>query len=152
MNLTAYLKANGVEHEFVEKASTHHAEEASRASGIPITSIAKTIVFVDAEKRPVIGVVRGDRMISRHKLEACSGRRKLRIAPDELAEKQTGYPTGGIPPLGHRRRIPVFVDVEVAAMADVWCGGGTRTQLVHLQTADIVRLTDAHACDISIPV
>jgi Cys-tRNA(Pro) deacylase len=150
MNLAAYLKANKAPHEFIEKSATHHAGEASRASGIPIANIAKTIVFIDPEEHPVIGVVRGDRMVSRHKLEACSGLHKLRIAPDEYAEKTTGYPTGGIPPVGHRRRLPVYIDLEVAGMADVWCGGGTRTRLVHLQTSDITRLAGARACDISV--
>ena len=115
MNLAAYLKANKAQHEFIEKSATHHADEASRASGIPIANIAKTIVFIDPEEHPVIGVVRGDRMVSRHKLEACSGLHKLRIAPDEYAEKVTGYPTGGIPPVGHRRRLPVYIDPVVAA-------------------------------------
>ncbi|HHE41617.1 MAG TPA: YbaK/EbsC family protein [Dehalococcoidia bacterium] len=151
MNLAAYLKANSARHQFIEKPTTHHADEASRASGIPITNIAKTIVFVDPEERPVIAVVRGDRMVSRHKLEACSGMHKLRIASDTLAEKVTGYPTGGIPPVGHRRRSPVFLDTEIASLGTVWCGGGTRTRLVNLATADIVRLAGATTCDISVP-
>ncbi|MFW6102677.1 MAG: aminoacyl-tRNA deacylase [Chloroflexota bacterium] len=151
MNLAAYLKANGAAHDFIEKSVTHHADEASRASGIPITQIAKTIVFVDPHEKPVIGIVRGDMMVSRHKLESCSGLHKLRIAPDMLAEKVTGYPTGGIPPVGHRRRVMVLLDAHLAELDEVWCGGGTRTRLVKLKTADIVRLADAATCDIAVP-
>ena len=150
MNLTAYLKANHAEFESIEKTSTHHASEAASASGIPLHEIAKTIVFLDDEARPVVGVVRADHMISRHKLESCSGSRRLRIAPDEIAEKTTGFPTGGIPPVGHRKRTAVYVDREVMQLQRVWCGGGTRTRLVRLRTEDIIRLSGAQACDIAI--
>ena len=151
MNLAAYLKANRAPYEFIEKAVTHHADEAARTSGIPVTQIAKTIVFVDPNEKAVIGIVRGDMMVSRHKLESCSGLRKLRIAPDTLAEKITGYPTGGIPPVGHRRRVPVLLDAQLAGMNAIWCGGGTRTRLVKLTTDDIVRLAGATTCDIAVP-
>jgi len=150
MNLTAYLKANHAEFEFIEKTSTHHASEAARASGLSLHEIAKTIVFMEDDGRPVVGVVRGDHMVSRHKLESCSGSRRLRIAPDDVAEKATGFPTGGIPPVGHRKRIAVYVDREVLLQEHIWCGGGTRTRLVRLRTEDIVRLSGAHACDIAI--
>ena len=150
MNLTAYLKANKVEFEFVEKSTTHHATDASRASGIPLDRMVKTIVFVDSHDKTVVGVVRGDCKVSRHKLEVSSGLRKLQIASDEAAEKATGFPTGGIPPVGHKKRLPVYVDNLVMEAESVWCGGGTRTRLVHLKTADIMRLTAATACDIAI--
>jgi Cys-tRNA(Pro) deacylase len=150
VNLTAYLKANKAEFEFIEKATTHHAVDASRESGIPLDRIVKTIVFVDSEEKPLVAVVRADCMVSRHKLELCSGTRKLQIASDAAAERATGFPTGGIPPVGHRKRLPVYVDNRVLELDAVWCGGGTRTRLVHLTTADIIRLSGAEACDIAI--
>lgn len=150
MNLTAYLKSNKAEHEFVEKASTHHADEAARATGISLENIAKTIVFVGEGQSLVVGVVLGMQMVSRHKLEGCSGIRKLHVAPDADAEKATGYPTGGIPPVGHRRKLPVYIDPAVNNLEWIWCGGGTRTRLVRLKVADIKRLSAGRICDIAI--
>ena len=150
MNLTAYLKANKADFEFIEKSTTHHATDASRTSGIPLHGIVKTIVFVDSEEKPVVGVVRADCKVSRHKLESCSGLRKLQIASDEAAERSTGFPTGGIPPVGHKKRLQVYVDNRVLEAESVWCGGGTRTRLVRLKTADIVRLTGGTAADIAV--
>jgi Cys-tRNA(Pro) deacylase len=151
MNLTGYLKANGAEFEFLEKATTHHASDASRLSGIPIEQIAKTIVFTGDQGANVVAVVLGHHMVSRHKLEACSGIRKAEVAIDTVAEKATGFPTGGIPPVGHRRRMPVYIDEHVGRLEHVWCGGGVRTRLVRLSVADIVRLSGAKVCDIAIP-
>ncbi len=151
MNLTAYLKANKADFEFLEKANTHHAADASRASGIPVEQIAKTIVFADDQGRLIVAVVTADNMVSRHKLESCSHLRKVDVASDEVAEKATGFPTGGIPPVGHRRQLPVYLDQRVNQLEHVWCGGGARTRLVRLRVADILRLSNAHVCDIAIP-
>ena len=89
-------------------------------------------------------------MVSRHKLAEVAGVRRLEVAPDVIAEKATGFPTGGIPPVGHRRRLPVFIDQHVASLEHVWCGGGVRTRLVRLKPDDILRLSGGTVCDIAV--
>ena len=150
MNLTAFLIKNGVEFEFLRRKSTRHAVEASRATGIALDNIVKTIVFVDQDSNPLIAIIRADRNVSRHKLQSCSGSKSVRLASEETAERVTGYPTGGIPPMGHRKKLPVFLDEEALAHQYVWCGGGTRTRLVKLMTQDIIRLSNPKICDISV--
>ena len=149
-NLTGFLVASKVEFEFLEKKVTHHAGEASAASGISLSELVKTIVFLDQNSKPLIAVVLGEQTVSRHNLQECSKLKEVRIAPDDIAEAMTGYPTGGIPPVGHRRRIPVFVDKTVAAREYVWAGGGSRIKLVKLKPVDIIRLSNATVCDIVI--
>jgi Cys-tRNA(Pro) deacylase len=149
-NLTGFLVASKVEFEFLEKKVTHHVHEASLASGISTSELVKTIVFLNQDSRPLIAVVLGDQNVSRHKLQELSKSKDVRVAPDEIAESMTGYPTGGIPPVGHRRRIPVYIDNRVMARQHVWAGGGCRTKLVKLKTADIARLSNATIEDIVI--
>ena len=149
MNLTAFLVSNKIDFKFVEKRATHHAQEASQATGVALQEIVKTIVFVDQDSRPMIAVVRGNHNVSRHKLERCSNSRSVKLASDDVAEEATGYPTGGIPPVGHKNRLPVFLDRETMNCEHVWCGGGARSKLVRLRTEDIVKLSGATVCDIS---
>jgi Cys-tRNA(Pro) deacylase len=151
MNLDGYLVSQGVYFEFLKKRSTHHAEEASKASGIPLNEIIKSLVFIAQDERPLLAVVPGNANVSRHKLERCSGSKSVRLAPDEIARAATGYPTGGIPPVGHKKKIPVFIDPRIMQQEYVWCGGGARSKLVRLKTADILRLTSAAVCDLSTP-
>jgi Cys-tRNA(Pro)/Cys-tRNA(Cys) deacylase len=73
----------------------------------------------------------------------------VRLAPDAAAQAATGYPTGGIPPVGHKRKIPVYIDRRVRENDYVWCGGGARSKLVRLKSSDIVRLTGARIYDLS---
>ena len=149
MNLAAFLVSNKVDFKFLKKRPTHHAAEASRASGVALSEIVKTIVFVDQDSKPMIAVVTGDCNISRHKLQDWAKSKSVRIAPDDVARAATGYPTGGIPPVGHKKELPVFIDERVVRHEYVWCGGGARSKLVRLRSADIVRLTSAVVCNIS---
>jgi len=149
MNLAAFLVSNKVDFEFLRKRPTRHALEASRASGVTLHEIVKTIVFVDQDSKPMIAVVRADRNVGRHKLEQCSSSKSVRLASNDMAEAVTGYPAGGIPPVGHRNRLPVFLDEEIMSHECVWCGGGARSKLVRLRTEDIVKLSAATVCDIS---
>jgi Cys-tRNA(Pro) deacylase len=150
MNLTAFLIRNKVYFDFLEKKSTQRALQASQVSGVPLSEIIKTIVFVDQEAKPMIAVVQGDRNVSRHKLEHCSNSKSVRLASDDAAKAATGYPPGGIPPVGHKKKLPVFLDEGVMGHEYVWCGGGARSKLVRLKTEDIVKLSAATVCDISI--
>jgi len=150
MNLAAFLVSKKVEFEFLEKRATHHAAEAAEASGVPLSEIVKSLVFVDQGDRPLLAVVLADTDVSRHKLEHCSGSKSVRLASDAAATAATGYPTGGIPPVGHKKRIPVYIDRRVMLRDYVWCGGGARSKLVKLKTADIARLTAATVGDLAI--
>ncbi len=150
MNLAGFLTGKKVYFEFLEKRSTRHASEASRASGIPLSEIIKTLVFVDQSEKPLIAIVRGDQDVSRHKLGNCSGSKSVHLAPDEVAMAVTGYPTGGIPPVGHRKKASVFLDEAVMGQEYVWCGGGARSKLVRLRTEDILELSGATIGRISV--
>lgn len=147
-NLAGFLVANKVQFEFLEKKVTHHVHEASLTTGIKLSDLVKTIVFLDQDSKPLIAVVLGDQNISRHRLQECSKSKSVRLAPDDVAQAFTGYPTGGIPPVGHKRRIPVFIDKKVMTHEYVWAGGGCRTKLVKLRTEDIVRLSGATVGDL----
>ena len=149
MNLTVFLRQNKIEFEFLEKKSTHHALEASRITDIPLDKIVKTLVFINQDSMPLIAIVRADSNVSRHELESCSHSKSVKLASDEAAEKVTGYPTGGIPPVGHKKRLPVYLDRQVLNSEYVWCGGGVRTKLVKLKVQDITRLVAPQICDIS---
>lgn len=149
MNLVAFLRQNRIDFEFIEKRSTHHASEASQATDIPLSKIIKTLVFVDQDSKPLVAIVRADCTVSRHKLESCSGSRSVRIASNELAERVTGYPTGGIPPVGHKKKLRVHVDSQILENEYIWCGGGSRTKLIRLKVSDVIRLLSPQLCDIS---
>jgi Cys-tRNA(Pro)/Cys-tRNA(Cys) deacylase len=67
------------------------------------------------------------------------------------AERATGYVTGGISPLGHRRRIPVVIDSSALGFSTVYCSAGRRGLELALAPADLVRAAGAVVAPIAAP-
>ena len=150
MNFKAYLLRAEIDFEFFEKKETHTAEAAAKSLGVPLSKIVKSIVFVDENKLPLLAIVRGDQHVSRKKLQQVFNLKKAKIASQKIAEHTTGYPTGGIPPIGHRNPLRTVIDPLVLENEFIWAGGGTRKKMVKLNTADILRLSEALVKDISV--
>lgn len=150
MNLKAYLIRSGVEFEFFEKKETHTAEAAAKSLEVPLEKIVKSIVFVDENRFPLLAVVRGDQHVSRKKLQRVFNLKKAKTASPKIAEQTTGYPTGGIPPIGHRNPLRTVIDPLVLENEFILAGGGTRKKMVKLKTTDILRLSKAFVKDITV--
>jgi Cys-tRNA(Pro) deacylase len=150
MNLKAYLIRAGVEFESFEKKESHTAEAAAKSLGVPLNKIVKSIVFVDENKLPLLAIVQGDQHVSRKKLQRVFNLKKAKTASPKIAEQITGYPTGGIPPIGHKNLLRTVIDPLVLENEFIWAGGGTRKKMVKLKPTDILRLSKAFVKDITV--
>ena len=121
----------------VEKAELRRSDEGPAAAKAPlavistpnVTSIAdvaallkespkklvKTLVYV-ADGKPVVACVRGDRDLNELKLKALLKADALELASDALVVEATGAKVGYAGPHGVVRKIPVYADLEVAAI------------------------------------
>jgi len=83
--------------------------------GAPAATLIKTIIYVSDDNQPLMALVRGDRAVSDGKLRALAGVGPLRLAADAVVREVTGAEVGFAG--AHGRRVPVFADAEVAAIA-----------------------------------
>jgi prolyl-tRNA editing enzyme YbaK/EbsC (Cys-tRNA(Pro) deacylase) len=97
--------------------STRTADEAAAAVGCQVGQIVKSLVFVRGQE-PVMVLCAGDRRVDANRLG-------LRAARAEQAREATGYAIGGIPPLGHDRRLDTLIDASLQRFDTVWCAAGT---------------------------
>jgi Cys-tRNA(Pro)/Cys-tRNA(Cys) deacylase len=65
------------------------------------------------------------------------------MAEPSDAERATGYVVGGISPLGHRKRLPVFLDESMQGRPTVMVSAGRRGLELELPPADLARLAGA---------
>lgn len=146
--LKHYLKKKGIDAEFFEfPESTVAAENSSKAMGVPIGAVVKTMVFTDG-KAPVIAILQGSRRVDARKLSIAAGK-EVRIAKAREVEAMTNFKVGEVPPIGHPAGMVVFVDSPVAGMEYVVAGGGSTHTLLKIKSADIVSLSSASIADIS---
>jgi Cys-tRNA(Pro)/Cys-tRNA(Cys) deacylase len=77
--------------------------------------------------------------------------KRARLADPKLAERTTGYVTGGIRPLGQRKRLPTLVDGSALGFDTVFVSGGRRGLEIELAPTDLVELTGAETRSITRP-
>ena len=61
----------------------------------------------------------------------------------------TGYPAGGVAPLGLPASIPVIVDAATAQLTVAYGGGGQEHVLLRVRVSDVIRCNNALIADIT---
>ena len=69
--------------------------------------------------------------------------KRAAMAQKHDAERATGYVSGGISPLGGRRRLPTHVDESALAHETILVSAGRRGLQIELDPRNLVRLTNA---------
>jgi len=69
--------------------------------------------------------------------------KRTRMADRTQAERATGYVSGGISPLGQRKRLPTHLDASALDHPTIFVSAGRRGLEIELDPADLVRLTGA---------
>lgn len=103
---------------------TRTAADAATAIGCDVAQIVKSLIFlVDGEL--TLALVSGANQLDEKKLAAAAGGAKTGRANADQVREATGFSIGGVPPFGHRRRLPVFIDPDLLAFDEVWAAAGT---------------------------
>ncbi|MEO6746080.1 MAG: YbaK/EbsC family protein [Caldimonas sp.] len=130
-------------------AAAATAESAARILGVPLSAIVKTMVLTDGT-RFVAAILPGDRRLDRKRVAAALDVKSLRFASSAEVLEQTGYPAGGVAPLGFARPTTVVVDDTLSGWAIG--GGGREDLLIRVALDDIVRVNSARRAAICQPV
>jgi Cys-tRNA(Pro)/Cys-tRNA(Cys) deacylase len=99
--------------------------------------VFKTLV-AEVDGTPVLAMVPVAHTLDLKALAAARGGKRAVMADPAAAERLTGYVTGGISPLGTRRRLPVVVDASVLGHPTVFCSAGRRGLQMELAPADLI--------------
>jgi Cys-tRNA(Pro) deacylase len=143
----AALVETGVPAEVVEFAeSTRTAAEAAAAIGTSVAQIAKSLVFLAGEQ-PLLVIASGANRVSTDKLAALAGGR-IRRADADTVRRVTGYPVGGVPPIGHATCLRVFIDRDLLAFDAVWAAAGTPNSVFRVAPRDLIDITSGEVADV----
>jgi prolyl-tRNA editing enzyme YbaK/EbsC (Cys-tRNA(Pro) deacylase) len=137
------LQALGLTCEVVQmQATTRTAEDAARAVGCEVGQIVKSLIFKGKQShRSILVVASGANRVNEKKL----GRQisePVKIADAEFVREMTGFAIGGVPPLGHRRPLTVFIDADLLAYAEIWAAAGTPRAVFKLTPEELRMITN----------
>lgn len=143
----AILSELGVTGRAVEFAqSTRTSAEAADAIGTTVAQIAKSIVFTYGNEG-VLVIASGAHRVSEEKLRRLLGGHVGR-ADAGAVRRLTGYPIGGVAPVGHTDRLTTFIDEDLAAHQEVWAAAGTPNAVFPTTAEELVRISGASLADV----
>ncbi len=146
--MRAALRAAGLTAEIQEfPVGTRTAEDAARALGTTIAQIVKSLVFL-ADGRPVLALVSGADRVDERKLAAACGAQRVVKADAQTVREATGFVIGGVPPVGHRRALPTFLDQDLLQYEVVYAAAGSPAAVFPVAPQDLLRASGAQPVDL----
>lgn len=146
---TRYLKGVGVS--FLERSYDYLAHggttEAARQLGREEHSIIKTLVMKDADGKPLIVLMHGDRTVSTKNLARAIGSKSVSPCDPAEAQRHTRYQVGGTSPFGLLKPIPIYVEASILDLESILINGGKRGYL--LQVAPAVLIEELQATPVA---
>jgi Cys-tRNA(Pro)/Cys-tRNA(Cys) deacylase len=122
--------------------------QAAEALGVSPARLLKTLM-AKAGNATVCVLAPSDSEVSLKKLAAAAGTKDAAMLAPAEAERITGYHVGGISPFGQKKRARVFVAQSALAHPSIIVNGGRRGLQIEIAPADLVRVLDATAAELS---
>lgn len=142
-------KADFALHEYEhDPSAASYGLEAAEKLGVDPGRLFKTLV-ASVDGRLAVAVVPVAGSLDLKALADALGGKRAAMADVAEAERATGYVTGGISPLGQRRRLPTVVDASALRWESVYVSAGKRGLQISLAPADLVRLCGARTAEIA---
>ena len=123
--------------------ATSYGLEAAEKLGIEPDRVFKTLV-ADVDGALTVAVVPVGSQLD---LKALG--KRVSMAEPKVAERTTGYVTGGISPLGQRKRLPTVLDESALAFETIHVSAGRRGLEIELAPGDLLMLTGGRVLPIA---
>ncbi len=121
----------------IEEVSTPGAKTISQVAeflSVQPTQLIKSLVYV-ADDKPVMVLLRGDRVLNEIALKKITGATELFLAREGQVKKATGAPSGFAGPVG--LDIPIYADLELKGATGAIVGANKVD--AHLRNVDLAR-------------
>jgi prolyl-tRNA editing enzyme YbaK/EbsC (Cys-tRNA(Pro) deacylase) len=126
---------------------TKTALDAAAAIGVDVGQIVKSLIFaVDGEV--VLAYVSGANQLDEKKLALAAGGLKCSRVDADVVREATGFPIGGVPPLGLATQLRVFIDPDLLQYDEVWAAAGTWHDVFPINPSKLVEVSGGVVVDL----
>ena len=133
--------------EFGEGTPT--AADAAAATGAPIESIVKSLVFA-GDGRPIVVMVPGDSRADTARVAAAAGCERVKVVSGDAVERLTGFPPGGVAPFPLPGIETILIEQALFGHEIVWIGAGSPRHMAALAPNDLARLARARPAPLTV--
>jgi len=143
------LQDHGLACEVVQmKDTTRSAEDAARAVGCEVAQIVKSLVFKGSRsQQPVLVITSGANRVNEKTIEKNLAE-SIKMADPEFVRETTGFAIGGVPPVGHRHPLKIFIDEDLLQYQEIWAAAGTPHAVLKLTPDELKRITNGEVISV----
>ena len=123
---------------------------AAAALGLPEKKVFKTLIAELAGGELVVAIIPVAGKLNLKALARTCTAKTAALADAKVAERATGYLTGGISPLGQKRRHRTFLAEEARNLDLVYVSAGRRGLELELLPEVLMEATQAHVCPLQL--
>jgi prolyl-tRNA editing enzyme YbaK/EbsC (Cys-tRNA(Pro) deacylase) len=144
----AALRGAGAAGEIRELSdSARTATEAAAALGCPVGAIVKSLVFA-ADGNPLLVLTSGAHTVDTERLVSALDLTSVTRADAAMVRAATGFPIGGVAPVGHPAPLQTVVDTALGRYDVIWASAGTPHAVFPTTYEELLLMTGGHPMEV----
>ena len=124
------------------------AKDAANALKCEVGAIVKSLLL-KVDDSFLICLVAGDKRCSLNKLKKILNKKDVSMASAEEVKINTGFSIGGVSPVGHITKLPVFIDLSLSRFKDLFAAAGHPNCVFSINYDDLIKITKGLEKEIS---
>ena len=128
--------------------SARTALEAASSLGCEIGAIVKSLLF-KTENSFTLCLVAGDKKASLNKIKKTLNIKDVFMAAAEDVKTITGYSIGGVSPIGHLKKIDIFIDNSLERFTSLFAAAGHPNCVFKIDFKNLQKITDGSIKEIT---
>jgi Cys-tRNA(Pro) deacylase len=144
-----YLKEFDTNLEVISlETSARTATEAASSLKCEVGAIVKSLLF-SADDKFILCLVSGDKKASLNKLKKNLNIKNMEMAKAEDVKQITGYTIGGVSPVGHLKKVNIYIDKNLDRFNNLYAAAGHPNCVFKISFINLVQITNGSILDIT---
>ena len=144
-----YLKEFDTNLEVISlETSARTAAEAASSLKCEVGAIVKSLLF-SADDKFILCLVSGDKKASLNKMKKELDIKNMEMAKAEDVKEVTGYTIGGVSPVGHLKKIDIYIDKNLDRFKELYAAAGHPNCVFKIDFKNLAQITDGSILDIT---
>jgi Cys-tRNA(Pro) deacylase len=129
-------------------SSARTALEAASSLGCEVGAIVKSLLF-KTKNSFILCLVAGDKKASLNKIKKTLNIKDVSMAAAEDVKTITGYTIGGVSPIGHLKKIDIFIDNSLERFTSLFAAAGHPNCIFKIDFKNLQKITDGSIKEIT---
>ena len=129
-------------------SSARTAKEAAESLKTDVGSIVKSLLF-RSQNNFFLCLVSGDKRCSLNKLKKIKNLKDISMANPQSVKEVTGFTIGGVSPVGHLKKIEIFIDNNLKRFEKIYAAAGHPHCVYKIDFENLIKITNGTVMDIA---